>query len=75
MFAADEDDTNSTKLTDFDLARLEDLDVGESFEGEYGNFKILRYKNSYVVFLKNCFRRKDFNELATKEQVIEFLNK
>ena len=70
----DDADTNSIKPTQFDLDRLSNLEVGEDFVGEKQNFKILRYKNDYVIILYNHTKKKDFIEVKDIEGVIKYLN-
>lgn len=74
MFAADEDSTNSTKLTEFDLSRLDELEIGGFFDGELSNWRVLRYKDSYNIMLFNCGKKREFTEHKNKEEVIKFLN-
>lgn len=75
MFASDEDSTESTKLTLFDINRLDELEIGDFFDGEKGNFRILRYKDDYNVMLFNSKTKQEFSTHITKKDVIEFLNK
>lgn len=74
MMASDEDDTNRTNLTILDKSRLEDLQIGEYFDGELGNWRILRYKDSYNVMLFNSKIKQEFSSYQNVEEVIKFLN-
>jgi hypothetical protein len=74
MLMEDQSGSNSIKLTKLDSARLNNLEIGSDFVGELQNFKILRYKNDYVLILFNHHTKKDFQEFMTKEELIKFLN-
>lgn len=72
-FDIDEDDTNSLVPTPFDLQRLEAMAIGDTLEGELGNWKVMKYEREYLVLLNN--RRNPFIELPNLKEVIVFLNK
>ena len=72
MFATSEDDTNSLRPTSFDVARIDSLSIGESVDGELGNWTVLRYKDSYVLMTQNS--PKIINkEFKTQKELIRFL--
>lgn len=51
MPAFDLENNDGFELTIFDALRIEALDIGESCDGECGNFKVLRYKKEYLYLL------------------------
>lgn len=72
MFAADEDDTNSVKPTQFDIERIKSLEIGDSMAGEIGNFRVLRYVSSYTILLLN-HPKKEIEEQKDWQSVVRFL--
>ena len=68
----DDADTNSIKPTKFDLEKLDSLNIGDLFDGEKQNFRILRYKDSYVCILSNHYTKQEYSEFKNKEELIEF---
>ena len=70
----DDADSNSIKPTKFDLENLNSLNIGDLLDGEKQNFRILRYKDSYVCILSNHYDKKEYSEFKNKEELIKFLN-
>jgi len=75
MNAWDQEDTNSIKPTYFDEIRIEDMSVGDSVEGETGNWKIMRYKQCYVLSLFNHSTYKNLLEFKNSSSLLNFLKK
>ena len=75
MFDVDEDGTNSIKPTDFDKARLESMNIGETIEGELCNWKVIRYLNDYTLILYDHPKAKDVLDFDLLEELVEFLDK
>jgi hypothetical protein len=75
LMGSDEDDTNSIKPTGFDRERLTDLLDGEEMAGEYGNYRVLRYKvDDYVVLLSNHPVKSSYKQCGSLQEVVDFLN-
>ena len=73
MFATEEDENSkSLKPTTFDIARLEDLEIGQKVEGEIGNWQVFRYKNDYTLICNKIKTPRIFKKL---KDLINFLNK
>lgn len=75
LFGADQEDTNSIVPTDFDLARIDALSIGEKCEGECGNFSVLKYKEKYVLLLNNHPTKNNYQEFKNLDDLIMFLKK
>lgn len=73
MFDLDSDDTNKIKPTAFDKQRLMSMDIGQKIMGEYGNWQVIKYKNSYNLFLLNHSKAAQFGEFFTLGELIKFL--
>jgi len=69
----DDAGTNSTYPTKFDVQRINELGVGDYMDGEKGNFRVLKYKESYVVLLFNSPSKNEYSEFSTLKQVFAFL--
>lgn len=41
------------ELTEFDRLKIESMDIGDSIDAECGNFRVLRYKSGYMLFVFN----------------------
>ena len=53
MFTFDQEESPHTlKPTDFDIIRLESMDIGERLEAESGNWVVLRYEKEYILSSK-----------------------
>lgn len=68
---------NSLKPTQLDLDKINSLNIGESMISENRNFKIMRYKDEYVLLLFNSYNYKDFSEWGGADglnRLIKFLN-
>ena len=50
MLASDQEDSPGFDFSVLDKARIEDLSLGESMEGENGLFKIQKLKNGYCLW-------------------------
>lgn len=73
LFDSDEDDTNSIKPTDFDVLRLEAMDVGDKLDGELGNWRVFRYKSGYHLFLLNSLDSKEFEKFQSLDDLVSYL--
>jgi len=74
MLMEDQSGSNSIKPTKLDIERIEALKLGGELTGELANWKVLCYRNDYTLILFNHHTEKDFQEFATKEELIKFLN-
>jgi hypothetical protein len=70
-------DNSDFYCSEYDLLRIEDLEIGGKVESESGDFTVFKYKDSYLVFLKNDQRlqkvKKEMLEFKTLKEVIRFL--
>jgi hypothetical protein len=66
--------SNSIKPTQLDLVKLNNLKCGEFWDGELQNWRVLAYKNSFIVVLFNHVIKEEFSEFETIEEIIDFLN-
>lgn len=73
MTFSDQSDNNSIKPTHFDLARLNALEVGGTVDGELGNWRALRYKDSYILMLFNSPDKKEYSEFIDLESMVVFM--
>ena len=64
MLASDEKEPHNLESTPFDLARIEDMDVGDRVESETGTFTVLRYVAEYLL-LETKGRARKFASLRT----------
>ena len=69
MFDTEDHDLNSIRPTILDTLRLEDLEIGDTMESESGNFKVLRYKKEYVLFLLNHVKKQQMKEFISITQM------
>lgn len=69
----DDADTNSIKPTKLDIERINSMQIGDKIDGELGNWSLLRYKNDFVLLLKNSVKYKDFIEFKDSKKLINFL--
>ena len=78
MPAFDLENDDDFRITEFDTNRLNDAEVGDSINLEFGG-KVLVYKDSYILFLENDqhIRRKNVlsKEFKTLNQLLSFLSK
>lgn len=49
MLASGEKEPHGLESTPFDIARIEDMDVGGKVESETGTFTVLRYAKEYLL--------------------------
>ncbi len=75
----DLEDNDNFSLTTLDTYRIEDLGIGEILEGEAGNFKVKRTKNSYELYIRNesLIRKHQTLQMTfpTLKRLIGFLKK
>lgn len=66
MFAADEENPDCIQCTSFDLARLDECEIGEEVASETGTWKACRDKNDWT-FIENVgkFRIMAFKNLIS----------
>lgn len=67
-----EENPHSLKPTDFDIIKLESMDVGERLESESGNWVVLRYEKEYILSSRMIKKLISFGKLS---DLIKFLNK
>lgn len=73
MFTFDQEDSPHTlKPTDFDIIRLESMDIGERLESESGNWVVLKYEKEYILSSHMIKKLVSFGKL---NDLIKFLNK
>lgn len=71
MLAWDEDNSNSCVPTSFDEERIKELQIGETVDGELGNWKVSRNKkNTYIVLLTDGYQVFEFRE---PDEIFDFL--
>lgn len=72
--AALEDNKDSDSLipTDFDKNKLESLSIGESWEGELGNWKVMRYKGCFCLMVYRKDWIYEFDELEPLIKALTF---
>ena len=70
----DDADTNSIKPTKLDISKINSIEIGDYFDGELDNWRVLKYKDSWVCLLYNHHTKKEYSEFKSKEELIEFLN-
>ncbi len=79
MPAFDLENDDSFQLTILDEYRLQDMDNGDKVEGENGDFMVLKYPDSYLLFLKSehLIRAKKITnrEFKTLDKLISYLKK
>ncbi|MEK6884424.1 MAG: hypothetical protein AABY22_32630 [Nanoarchaeota archaeon] len=56
------------ELTNFDLARLEDMSEGDTIDGECGLWRVIRYSNSYSLIL-------DYSSIMTSQTEFTSIDK
>lgn len=64
MFASDEKEPNSLEATQFDLLRIDDLEIGQKLDSETGTFSVVRYKNEWLL-LELSGKTMEFKNLNT----------
>ncbi len=74
MTFSEDADSNSIYPTDFDIARILDMETGQKVSGELGNWDVYRYKNDYTLFLLN-HKKFSMLEFKTSTELIKFLKK
>lgn len=79
MPAFDLENNDSFQFTILDESRLECAEPGDTIDGENGDFKVLVYKDSYLLFLMNerLIRAKKLinKEFKTLKSLVSFLKK
>jgi hypothetical protein len=75
MLDSAEDDTNSLIPTSLDIERLNNMEVGQTIENEYGTWKCIRYKKEYVLILHDSKVYNSYSEWDDLCGLIEFLRK
>lgn len=75
MLGADETSSESLYPTDFDISRLSVIEIGNTVDGELGNWSVIRYKNEYVLLLHNSKKYSNFMEMKNLETLLYFLKK
>ena len=70
-------DNTNFECTNYDILKIESLDIGEKMEAESGDFMVFKYKDHFVVFLRHDQRiqdiRKEMLEFKTEKELIKFL--
>lgn len=67
-----EENPHILKPTDFDIIRLESMELGDRLEAESGNWVVLKYEKEYVL---SSHMIKKLLSFRTLEDLIKFLNK
>lgn len=74
----DTQDNDGFSLSNFDKLKIESMNIGDAIDGESGDFRILRYKDGYMLFVfsESLIRKtqstyKEFFDINT---LIEFLS-
>lgn len=77
MFTPETENNDSFQLSRLDQNRLEDMEIGDLMDGELGDFRVLRYKDVYMLFVFNeSLLRKTqttHKEFASLKDLISFL--
>lgn len=67
------EDNASYSPTEFDIIRLESMDIDSAVNGEFGLWRVLRYKNSYVCLIQH--KNVNYKEFATVTDLVNYLKK
>jgi len=77
MQSFDLENDDSWVISNYDILRIESMEIGDSLEGESGNFRILRYKDTYFLFLQHEGKIRQHHclgkEFDTLEDLLKFL--
>lgn len=65
-------DDDSLSLTNYDIERLKDLEVGGRVDGECGFWVVFRNKNDYLLTI-DIGKRHDILEFKNMSEVIGYL--
>jgi hypothetical protein len=75
MFDSLEHDTNSLYPTDFDILKLQNMNLGDKINAESRNWSVIKYKESYTLMLSNHPKLPPVLDFLDLKSLIYFLKK